>query len=261
MGLIKGFINSFTLSGIYKNRKAGLLKAFLHLSLFTILIYFPLSWNWLNKDTLDYDNYGITFVTAPPEWLSNDLPECYFENQVFFCDEPTDALSYAGYEILFLNETPTSDKYILFLKDHFVVVNNTKLTFTYSGFDDFSFKDLNEMNNPTDAAKKIADSIFVSVKDNLFFFGILGLYVVFILMNFIYLFLLALISMSFKFRSHRFPNFKEVITMYMYAVTYPSMLALFFTLISKSYAFTPLLMNFLTPLIMYVMYRKNILKS
>jgi maltodextrin utilization protein YvdJ len=80
-------------------------------------------------------------------------------------------------------------------------------------------------------------------------------------MNLIYFLLLAGISMSFKFRTQKFPRFKEVLVMYLYAASIPSVFALFLTFVTKSYAFTPLVMNFATPIILYLIYKKKISKS
>jgi hypothetical protein len=260
MKFIQTFTNSFTLKGIYENRGKGFFKAFLHLSLFTLLIYFPLSWDWATKDSLKYENYGITLVSEPPVELINNLPDCYFEGQALYCNGETNAdLSYQNYDIFFLDGTKAneSDQYILFMEHYFVVYNNARLEFTYSGFDDFHFNDLKTME-AEDAMQRVADALFVSVKNNLYLPALLALYVIFIAMNLIYLFLLAGISMSFKFKTTNFPKLKEVLTMYMYAVSIPSMFALMLTFITNSYAFTPLIMNFATPVIMYLVYRKRI---
>lgn len=261
MKIVDTFTNSFTLTGIYENRKKGLFKAFVHLSLLTMLVYFPLTWDWTQKDTLAYDNYGITFVSEPDAALIDNLPDCSISDQALSCDGETPDMQYKDFDIYFFDDTTLEGRYILFLENSFVVNYGTKLEFTYSGFEDLSFNELSEMDNKEDAALVIADSLFVSVKNNLLLPGLLALYVVFISMNLIYLILLSGISMAFKFRTENFPKFKEVLVMYMYAVSIPSIIAIFLTFVTKSYAFTPLVLNFATPIIVYLVYKKKVIKS
>ena len=259
-------------TGIYRFRdafdvfNASFFKVFVYFVVINLMMLLPVSVTIMNMSDFDYERFGMNFTTTEiPDWIPNEIPtSCHVNFNELDCG--TDivydfTLTNRGNEYTVLLNVPndqevTDDNTIVFYQNWIDLrIRGNVIRLTYSGFNGTNFENYHEMNQE-EAASMIFEQFFQSVKQVV----VLPLMIVSIgalfLMNLILIVLISAISMLFKFNQSDFPNYKNMVKLFMLASTIPAILNVFLGFAGLS-AFTSLTYNFITPIMALLMYRAS----
>lgn len=233
------------------------------------MIVLPITLQIVNLEEPNYSRWGLTFHETVPDWIPDDLPtHCVIRDQSLQC---ASSMVYE-YEIMnrdtsytvYLNasdDTVVNKENSIVLKEATfdIYLNGHAFTFYYRGFDYIDFADLHETDARV-AYDMLIESFFQSVKPTLilpviiFFLGVLTIANLFLIV------ILAGFSMLFSLNDSKFPKFKNMIKLMIFASTVPSFINLILGFFEMS-AFTSITYNIITPIIAFLMFRSSSLKQ
>lgn len=225
-------------------------------------MFIPLTYSIFELDDSIQNLLGVqvTDTTA----LNNLPSDCEIVNQTFMCEEIPSSLliieiNEAPFTLSFFNPIPEGEDGIVFEETTAeLFISNQTLRLDYRGFGYTPFVDLTE-NSSSMTYQTLFEGFYPSIRP----YVALPLMMVFvggyILTNIILLITLSSLSMLFKLTISDFPSYKDTIKLFIIASTIPAVINLMIGFFGLS-AFSSLIYNFLTPLFVYILYRRHTLE-
>ena len=263
--MVRLFKAGFTLSDrsfeLFSKRLSLFLVYFLVLNL---VMFIPLTFSIYQLDSSIQTLLGINVVSELPADLPTLLPsDCEIVNQQLQCESVEETI----FEIELTRPftvviNAQSDAYDgradhLVLKESTATLrlNNMPLNLDYRGFGYTPFDDLKTLE--VDAVyTTFFDGFYPSVRP-FFALPIMGVLVGgYIALNIVLLFGLTGFTMLFRLTLSDVPKYKEMLKLFIIASTIPALINLFIGFFGLS-AFSSLVYNFLTPLMVFIMYRRH----
>jgi len=266
------FIDLFTFplfrqARVFELFQFSLAKVGLYFFLLNFVMFIPLTFSVLNMEMDDYGYYGFDFHENLPAWLPSELPsECEIVNQALLCESDT-VYEYVivdrevPYQI-YLNVDDQSMDYseentFVFKETYFEInlENDNRFILSYTGFGYTNFEELKGLPQE-EAASVLFDGVFESLRPYvvmpLLLYSVGGL----ILSNLVLILVFSSLAMLFKLTISSFPSYQNMIKLFIIASTIPSIINLILGFFGLS-AFTSIPYNFITPLVVFMIYRKN----
>ncbi|MFU8786838.1 MAG: DUF1189 family protein [Candidatus Izemoplasmataceae bacterium] len=242
---------------------------FLIINLFMLL---PLSISVIYMRDIDYGRFGMDFHENIPAWLPDDLPnDCRILNQELYC-ETNEVFEYEitnrdqTYKVYLNVSDNVSDAYLneelgtyaIILQESRIVINldeGQRFVLTYSGFEPIDFAEIKQLDQE-EAAYLFFDGLYRSLQPfmilPLLLYSVGGM----ILLNALYIVIIAGAAMIFKLSVTPFLTYKNMLKLFILAATVPAIVNFSLGVFGLS-PFTSIVFNFLTPVIALVFYRKN----
>ncbi len=252
-------------------------KVLIYFIFLNLLMFLPISYQIIDTfyfaNEVDYEEYGIDFVSNPPEWWTDELPNtCKIKDSELTCIidyvyEYEYTTQNNTYTIILNAEDPTlynNDNTLVFHQYGFDYYfsdqdlsnySGNVLRFTYKNFNTIYFDELKLLEDG-ESAELFINNLFNSIKSVSISPIILGVLVALFIPNIILVFVLSGLSMLFSLNDSGFIKYREMIKLYVFGSTWPSIIATVLAMLGMA-TFTPLVYNFLTPIIVFVMYRKS----
>lgn len=265
---VKIFKAGLTLSAQAFDLLQGKLSTFLlYFLMLNFIMFIPLTFSIYQLDSSVQTLLGINISQQLPEDLATFFPDnCEIVNQQLICEDTEETI----FEIA-LNRPLTvvinaqSDAYDG-LFDHLVLkestaslrLNNASLDLDYRGFSYLPFTDLSPLE---------ADAIYTLFFDGFYqsvrpFFALPMIVILvggYIALNIVLLLTLTGFAMLFRLTISELPKYKEMIKLFIIASTIPAAINLLIGFFGLS-AFSSLVYNFLTPLMVFILYRRHLNK-
>jgi maltodextrin utilization protein YvdJ len=235
-------------------------------------MFLPLSLSVIYMDNIDYERFGFNFQENIPDWLPSELPEdCRIESNALLCTSNevyTNTITNNDTEYtVYINVSDNVSEAFLTedVGNHAIVFQETMIRIhldngqafvvSYSGFDDVDFSQVKTLDQET-AAYIFFDGVFKSLQPYMILPLILYSVGGMILLNALFIIIIASAAMIFKLSVSNFISYKNMIKLFILAQTIPAVINLFVGFFGLS-PFTSIIYNFLTPLMALVFYRKN----
>lgn len=235
----------------------------LYFLLLNLVMFIPLSFTIYE---LDESIQGLLGVQVTDTLALKDLdPSCEIVNQTFICEkDEIDDL------IIEINDVPFIISFFKPLEQNVngisfnettaeMIILDNSLNLDYRGFSYTPFVDFETMES-----NQIYDVLFEGFYPSVRPYIALPLILVFvggyIITNIILLFTLSALTMLFKLTISDFPNFKNTLKLFIVASTIPAIINFGIGFFGLS-AFSSLVYNFLTPLFVYILYRRYTLEE
>lgn len=231
--------------------------------LLNLMMFIPLTYSIYELDDSIQNLLGVSVTDT---LALEDLPKgCEIVNQRFVCESMplgpiTIEINEAPFVITFFEpldegvsglrlEETTAD----------LMISNNQLLLDYRGFSYTPFSDFE--NQPTDDIyQSLFEGFYPSIRPYIalpLIFVFVGGYII---TNIILLLTLAGLSMLFKLTISSLPSFKDMLKLFIMASTIPAVINFGIGLFGLS-AFSSLVYNFLTPLFVYIIYRRHMLEE
>lgn len=294
LDFVKDFGNSIiNVPKIYEMKNNSWGRAILHYLVIMVFFCFPLMIAMMTMKTFLFDSFGIDIINEEKmsevladeelmEARKNDqfevieyLPKsCYFNAGKLVC--------HGNYDLNFTRTQRVNDEletervrlvinpsedFVLEDKDGIIILfheysydiylKGVKFSSYYSSSLNLRFSEFN-LSDYTDALaiKEILNFTLTGIVHNVSWVINLCLFLVFALIDFLYILLLAFCARFLKYRDNNFPEFSEIVKMLMYASTIPCLVC-FVLGFFGAYAIGTVLFNFILPLIIFMVYIKN----
>ena len=245
---------------------ASLLKVFVYFVFLNLMMLLPISIGVVSLNDFDYERFGMNFATTEiPEWLPGEIPtSCEIYNGSLDCGidhifeydlvgtRRTTKVYFNVPNDQFIDENNT----VVFYHDAiYVTLNNSVVRLSYIGFEGTDFAELHEMEQ-ADAAAIIFENFYQSVKPVIILPIILMAIGALFIANLVLIVLVSLLSMLFSFGQSNFPKYQNMLKLFMMGSTIPALINIILGFLGLS-AFTSLTYNFITPIIVLLMYRAS----
>lgn len=251
---------------VFKLFKFGLGKVIGYFLLLNLVMMLPITIGILRMETINYAQFGFDIEEDAPAWLPGGLPPCYVNDYTLDCPtDETDVFYFEFNETLYeihfnvADAVTIEEENTLVFKQSEIIVNFTggiQLNLDYRGFEGLDFAEISAMEQ-SEGARIMLDALFQSVHPHL----VMPLMIItvggMIAMNFILLAIFAGVSMLFKFLYSAVPSYKNTLKLFIIASTIPAIINLVLGLFGFS-PFTSIVFNFVTPVVAFLIYRKNI---
>ncbi|MFP4286126.1 MAG: DUF1189 family protein [Candidatus Izemoplasmataceae bacterium] len=253
--------------------KLSLAKYIVYFILINLLMFLPLSLSVIYMDNIDYERFGFDFHENIPSWLPDELPDdCRIEDNALLCESSDVYINtitnndtvYTVY--LNVSDNVSEDFLDQDVGSHAIVFqetmirihldNNQVFVVSYSGFDDLDFSQVKTLDQK-EAAYLFFDGLFQSLQPYMILPLILYSVGGMILLNALFIVIIASAAMIFKLSVSNFISYKNMIKLFILAQTIPAVINVFVGFFGLS-PFTSIIYNFLTPLMALVFYRKNL---
>lgn len=242
--------------------KWPLFTFFLYFLLLNLIMFIPLTYTIYE---LDESIQGLLGVQVSDTTGLRNLPsECEIVNQRFICESvPSEPviieINDVPFVLSFFEPLEQGVSGIAFYETTAVLmITNNPLNLDYRGFGYTPFSDYSDLD--TD---QIYESLFEGFYPSIRPYIALPLIAVFvggyIIANIILLFTLSALTMLFKLTISDFPTFKNTLKLFIIASTIPALINLIMGFFGLS-AFSSLVYNFLTPIFVYILFRRHSLK-
>lgn len=283
--MIKFILNSFTLKGIYSNKKAKGLTVFLYFLIITFVTTFPLNSQIVRNNGWDeLSAITLAWKQSSPSWLPDDLPNDVvfssngmtmpIEDTYFFQSKYEEEF----YTLIINPVENTSDSSSIYTYDGIksvdedgnpilipytrtILLCKDKVIYYYE--DDLFIKgDYQRINNPINLSslkginKSEAAGIFLSMIDNCFspymvLANVLISTLIQIFLNVILVFMISGIFLLVKVNYQRITTYKENIKIVISAMTIPTLISFVIGIIGlmEITAFSVVLFQLITPLL------------
>lgn len=249
---------------LFKGKLTTFLVYFLLLNL---IMFIPLTFSIYQLDSSVQTLFGINVSSQLPDDLGSRFPtNCEIVNQQLRCED-TDETSFQielgrPFTIVINAQSDRYDE----LFDHLVLkestasfrLNNARLDLDYRGFSYLPFEDLTEMEKE-DVYTLFFDGFYSSVRP---FFALPMIFILvggYIALNIVLLFGLTGFAMLFRLTISELPDYKDMLKLFIIGSTIPAAINLVIGFFGLS-AFSSLVYNFLTPLMVFILYRRHVNK-
>lgn len=262
--MFKQFVGSLkSVALIYSYRHTSLGRVILYYLLLILLLAFPLNLSNVRNKGLNLNKEKRQITSMITEDYIEDLPADCDINGVtgLSCHQSEQVEIDAGGIKMIINALPTykpEKNSLVFYPNHITFMKETLVKeSTYRSYEGvISFSDLKDL--PVEEATATLISGFeesfeaIDILNGVIF--VTGSY---LLMNTIYILLAASLSMLLKFAHPRFLSYKEIVKLFVYASTWPTLIGLVLGLFELQ-PFTPVVYQFGTPLMFLLVYYKQI---
>lgn len=251
---------------VFKLFRFSTFKVVLYFFILNLMMLFPLSYGIISMDEMNFDLIDFDLNEDVPAWLPGDLPACHVEQLTLQCADTQIHIRYFDfmeetYELQFnVPEGIEADRdYTIFFKENHIKVHmrdNISLTLDYRGFEGLNFSDVNTMEQ-SQGASLMLNAFFKSLHPHivlpLLILTVGGL----IAMNLFLLLIFSALAMFFRFIYSDVPPYHNTFKLFVIASSIPAVINLGLGFFGLS-AFTSIVYNFLTPLIVLIIYKKNV---
>ena len=252
--------SAYSIDAIFELRKTPIIISLIFGIFLSMMQMTPFAFALLKDDTYRWDEKMWELSDDEKSKIVEPLPDYYIENGVLSDSEFYEINVNNNIKILFNGDENSVQNGLVFNHDHLVFVENGRqYTLSYLPYEGVNFGDIRNMEVSV-AYDAVFDPFAKALKPILIVPYIMGNYQTGVLTFFIYTFVVAALSMLFKFGHTSFISYKEVLNIMIYSGTIPSIIALVLGLIISP-AFTTIIFNFGTPLIAYVVYIKKVIPS
>ena len=240
------------------------LKTFVgYFIILNLVMFIPLSYGIYQLDDSIQSLLGVQVSNTTA--LKDLDHSCEIVNQTLICEtNPLDDI------VIKINEAPFVISFFEPLEENSngisldvttaeLTILNNRLYLDYRGFGYTPFSDFE--NVPTDTIyERLFEGLYPSIRPYIalpLIFVFVGGYMI---TNIILLFTLSALTMLFKLTISDFPNFKNTLKLFIIASTIPAVINFGIGFFGLS-AFSSLVYNFLTPLFVYILYRRYTLEE
>ncbi len=241
-------------------------KVLIYFFILNLVMLFPLSYGIISLDEMNFDLIDYNIEEDTPAWLPGDLPNCTVLQGQLNCDSDDTTTrelelfetNYTLYFNVHHGATIDDEHTVLFRSDDIIINMRDGITLTldYRGFEGLDFNEVSQMEQ-TKGATLLFNAFFNSLHPHialpLMIIAVGGL----MAMNLLLLLIFSAISMLFRFMYSDVPRYGNMFKLFVIASSIPAMINLVLGFFGLS-AFTSIVYNFLTPLIVLVIYKKNI---
>lgn len=252
--------SAYSIDAIFQLRKTPIIISLIFGIFLSMMQMTPFAFSLLKDDTYRWDEKIWEISDDEKAKIVESLPDYYIQDGKLSSHEYYEIDVNENIKILFNGDEDSITNGLVFQQDHLVFVEQGRqYTLSYLPYEGTNFGDLRNMEISTGY-----DAVFApfakALKPLLIVPYIMGNYQTGVLTFFIYTFVVAALSMLFKFGHTSFITYKEVLNIMIYSGTIPSIIALVFGLIFTP-AFTTIIFNFGTPIIAYIVYLKKVIPS
>jgi maltodextrin utilization protein YvdJ len=232
-----------------------------------LVMFIPLTFSIYQLDSSVQTLFGINVTPVLPDDLGLLLPaDCEIVNQRLLCENDVETVITIPLErpiTVVINAQ--SDEYDEAF-DHLVLkettaslrLNNARLELDYRGFGYVPFNELQTLEKEA-VYTLFFDGFYASVRPFFALPMILILVGGYIALNVILLFGLSGFAMLFRLTISDLPAYKEMVKLFIIGSTIPAVINLIIGFFGLS-AFSSLVYNFLTPLMVFILYRRHVNK-
>lgn len=261
--MFKQFIQSIrSLQAIYDFRKTSWGKVIVYYLLLVFIISFPLNLQMVRNKGLQIDGERLQIKSMMTKDFREELPEdCYImPTYGFSCTETKNVTIDAGELTIVFHADPSyeaPDNSLVFYRDRMVFTkDNVQEESSYVDYKNIHFTDLKREKFET-----VKDRLVSGFKESFeaidILNGVLLITGTNLLMNTIYIAIASSLAMLMKYGHVQFLKYKEIVKMFIYASTIPTMIA-FLLGFFKLHGFIPVIYQFGTPLMFLLVYYKKI---
>jgi len=249
----------YSLEAIYHLRKTpflislgvGVLLGIMQMSPFTLL--------FMQNDTYRWDQTIWELTASEEDILLAGLPrDCVIEERHLNCSEPYEYQVNDEVAVKFNQGGDGLVNGLVFNEESFnFVQQGHHYSLRYDSLDGINFGELKQKD---DGYEVLFTSVAQALRGHLILPTVLNVYQTGIISFFIYTFVVAAISMLFKFGHASFIPFKEVFNIMIYASCLPIFISIIVGIFITP-AFTTIIINMGTPLVAYGVYRRKLIPS
>lgn len=249
---------------LFKGKLTTFLVYFLLLNL---VMFIPLTFSIYQLDSSVQTLFGINVTSELPDDLGSQLPaDCEIVNQQLRCEKPGETMIQIELNRPFTVVINAQSNAYDELFDHLVLkestaslrLNNARLELDYRGFSYLPFEDLRDQPKE-EVYTLFFDGFYSSVRP---FFALPMIFILvggYIALNIVLLFGLTGFAMLFRLTISELPKYKDMLKLFIIGSTIPAVINLVIGFFGLS-AFSSLVYNFLTPLMVFILYRKHVNK-
>ncbi len=246
--------SAYSIDAIFELRKTPIILTVLIGLLLSMLQMTPFAFSFLKTETYRWDEKMWVITKEEQQEIMNSLPDCSVSEGQLSCDESVHLKIRDQVQFSFNTEIEDKMSGVNFNKDHFVFSDGaSQYPIGYAAFEGFEFgqdADYDELFN----------RVAVSIKPIFVLPLIMGSYLTGVLVFYIYIVIVAMISMLLKFGHTHFISFKEVFNIMVYSSVASILVSLIIGLVITP-AFGMIIFQFGTPLMAYMVYRKKVITS
>ncbi len=242
-----------------------LITFFVYFFFLNLVMFIPLTFSIYELDSSVQTLFGININEQLPDDLGTLFPSsCEIVNQQLQCDDTIETsfqveLNRPFTVIINAQSEAYDDSF-----DHLVLkestaslrLNNAQLDLDYRGFSYLPFSDLESLSKE-EVYTIFFDGFYGSVRPYFALPMILILVGGYIALNVVLLFGLSGFAMLFKLTISDLPNYQDMLKLFIIGSTIPAMINLFIGFFGLS-AFSSIVYNFLTPLMVFILYRRQV---
>lgn len=252
--------SGYSIDAIFELRKTPIIISLIFGIFLSMMQMTPFAFSLLKDDTYRWDEKIWELSDEDKTKIVESLPDYYIKDGKLSSTEFYEINVNNDIKILFNGDENSITNGLVFNQDHLIFVENGRqYTLSYVPYEGTNFGDIRNME-----VSIAYDSVFApfakALKPIFIVPYIMGNYQTGVLTFFIYTFVVAALSMLFKFGHTSFISYKEVLNIMIYSGTIPSVIALILGLIFTP-AFTTIIFNFGTPIIAYIVYVKKVIPS
>ena len=241
----------FSLEAIFELRKSPLFVALLAGAIFSMLLITSNALQFLKVETYRFDQSMWAFTEENYEEIEMMLPDCQVSDSQLVCAE-SPVIKVNDAVLIGFNQTlaPTQAG-VVFNEDEILFSDGGALhELPYTVFEDFNFK--------AASADDVLNRVAASIQPVLVFSYVLAAYQIGFLVYFIYIVMVAAISMLLRFGHTSFVPYREVLKVMIFSSMGPVLIALIIGLVFTP-GFETLIFQFGTPFVAYAVYRKQLI--
>lgn len=251
--------SAYSIDAIFELRKMPIIISLIFGIFLSMMQMTPFAFSLLKDETYRWDQKIWELSDEEKVKIVDSLPDYVISNGVLVNNEFYQITVNSDIKILFNGDANAIQNGLVFNHDHLIFVDQGRqYTLSYQSYEGTDFAVLRQMD-VEDGYNGVFAPFAKALKPLLIVPFIMGNYQTGILTFFIYTFVVAALSMLFKFGHTSFISYKEVLNIMIYSGTIPSLIALVFGLITP--AFTTIIFNFGTPLVAYMVYRHKVIPS
>jgi len=247
--------------------KGKLITFLIYFLLLNLIMFIPLTFSIYELDSSVQTLFGINVSGELPDDLGLQFPaSCEIVNQQLICEDPVETIIHIDLERPFTVVINAQSNAYDDLPDHLVLkestasfrLNNAALALDYRGFSYLPFSDLQTLDKEA-VYTLFFEGFYASVRPFFALPLILILVGGYIALNIVLLFGLTGFAMLFRLTISELPPYKDMLKLFIIASTIPAIINLFIGFFGLS-AFSSIVYNFLTPLLVFILYRRHVNK-
>ena len=252
--------SGYSIDSIFELRKTPIIISLIFGIFLSMMQMTPFAFSLLKDEAYRWDEKIWMLSDDEKAMIVESLPDYKIENGALSNNEFYEIKVNSDVKILFNGDANLVTNGLVFNHDHLIFVEQGRqYDLSYGEYEGTNFGQLRQMDVAS-GYEGVFAPFAKSLKPLLIVPFIMGNYQTGILTFFIYTFVVAALSMLFKFGHTSFISYKEVLNIMIYSGTIPSIISLIIGLIISP-AFTTIIFNFGTPLIAFVVYRKKVIPS